>query len=216
MTSISGGVPVFVIARDQLTWLLNTVEWIRKLDHISEIVILDNNSSYPPLLDWYSQTDCIVHRFSENLGKKVLWLKDMVPDKHFVLTDPDLEPISDIADVIVKFHSVMDRHKDFDKVGSSLKFDDVENQEVVDWESKFWNLEVEKDVYKANLDTTFAFYRPNTPYSIHKSLRVAGKYTLRHLPWYSDKPDDYYYYRDNIDTRYTHWTRKDLNTKDLE
>lgn len=210
MSSITNGIPAYIIARDQFTWLKSTVDWISNLSYISEIIILDNNSSYEPLLDWYGSTNHTVMRFKENFGERVLWQKNLVPKTHFVLTDPDLMPCDNPTDMIETFHEVLHKYS-LSKVGSALQLDDVEREDVVKWESQFWSNKLEADVYKANLDTTFALYMPNAEYSIHNAARVAGQYTLKHLPWYEDKPHDYYYYRDNIDKNFTHWTVKDIS-----
>ena len=46
---------------------------------------------------------------------------------------------------------------------------------------------MEKNIYKASIDTTFALYKPNAKGGWQlPALRIGGKYIARHLPWYSD------------------------------
>ena len=60
---------------------------------------------------------------------------------------------------------------------------------IKDWESVFWTKRVEDDeyeLYEAGIDTTFALV--NKKYPGGKSIRVAGNFTARHIPWYVKNP----------------------------
>ena len=52
------------------------------------------------------------------------------------------------------------------------------------------------------VDTTFALYGPNKPALWGgNSIRMCGKYVIRHIPWYYDinnLPDDELYYVTNL------------------
>lgn len=205
-------IPVLIIVRDQLTWTKNLVEWIEKLDDVREIVIIDNKSSNPDLLDWYADIDHHVELLDINYGHKVAWTAGMVDrfaDGEFVLTDPDLYPVTpdDALDVIPRLREYMYKY-DRVKAGTALKIDDIDNKEAQQWEQQFWQIELETDIYDAWVDTTFALYSQGAPYGIKNSLRLAGNYVMRHMPWYDDKPEDYYYYVSNIPSGkgYTHWS----------
>ena len=74
----------------------------------------------------------------------------------------------------------------------------VSGMSIADWESQFWQHRAQvqgeaaellaragADVFRAEVDTTFAVYRRDYPKdSFLESVRVSGKYSVRHLPWY--------------------------------
>lgn len=76
---------------------------------------------------------------------------------------------------------------------------------IWEWEAQFWQapLSLTRDgdqIYRANIDTTFALYNKKyfDPVSYLNGVRVAGRYTCRHLPWYRDSrlpPEEEDYYR---------------------
>jgi hypothetical protein len=90
------------------------------------------------------------------------------------------------------FYKLLDRYPDITKVGFGLKIDDLPDyyprkNEVIAWENQFWENELEPGIFKADIDTTFALYRPNTWGQQWKSaLRTGFPYLVRHLPWYVD------------------------------
>ena len=53
-------------------------------------------------------------------------------------------------------------------------------------------------MYEADIDTTFALYRPNTWWFLGPSVRTGGNYVVVHEPWYqiSKKPtEDFLFYK---------------------
>ena len=59
---------------------------------------------------------------------------------------------------------------------------------------------MERDLYFAPVDTTFALYRNFRHYHLHISARTAGGKMARHLPWYYDYdhlPEDEKYYMEH-------------------
>ena len=74
---------------------------------------------------------------------------------------------------------------------------------IWDWEAQFWAHPLEggpDPIYKASLDTTFAVYNKKyfDPASFLEGVRIAGRYTCRHLPWYRDRhmpPEEEAFYR---------------------
>lgn len=101
----------------------------------------------------------------------------------------------------------MMRYKFATKVGFGLKIDDLPHvyeskQYILDCESIYWQYEVEKDLYRAPIDTTFALYRPysktNVIWYVHL-FGTARDYIAVHLPWYNDSKnlseEELYYIR---------------------
>jgi len=61
-------IDVFIINRNLCTWPKKMVEDIKSFDLLKRIIIVDNQSTYGPTLDWYdSEKDVIVHKLNENV-----------------------------------------------------------------------------------------------------------------------------------------------------
>jgi glycosyltransferase involved in cell wall biosynthesis len=87
--------PIFVISFNHLTHLKSIVEFFQR-EGISNVAIIDNNSTYPPLVDYLKTVPYKVYRMSRNYGHMVLFdnplFKEIVDNKYFALTDPDILP----------------------------------------------------------------------------------------------------------------------------
>lgn len=103
------------------------------------------------------------------------------------------------------------------KVGFALKIDDLpdyfdKKQEVIRWESKFYDIEIEKNLFEAPIDTTFALHRPFARISTegrYKMIRTGFPYIAKHLPWYNDSKnlcDEEKFYENNVEIG-THWSK---------
>src|SRR6476469_1054293 len=160
------------------------------------IYILDNNSSYKPLLKFYKSTRNTVYALDRNCGHFALW-KTIVFSKfnsdYYVYTDPDIIPSDEgITDLLNYFKFLLTKYKNVYKVGCALRIDDLPDHYskknlVIKWENKFWQNKVEDDLYLAPIDTTFALYAPGIAGGANiPALRVAGKYSAHHLPWYEN------------------------------
>ena len=64
---------------------------------------------------------------------------------------------------------------------------------AAEWELQWWkdeigHLEDGSRIYRTVTDTIFAVYNKKyfTPVLFYDSVRIAGNYTCRHLPWYKD------------------------------
>jgi len=212
--------PVFINCRDRLAPLIQLIAWLEKAGQ-DRIYLIDNDSSYPPLLEYYETTPHRVIRLGQNVGHKALWLTDSVSDLRestpFIFTDPDIVPIDDCpVDAIEMFADVLDRHPDIKKVGFGLKIDDIPDhyrfkREVILWESQYWKEAVEPGLFRAPIDTTFALYRASGEHQLDKCIRTGHPYVARHTSWYveSDNPsDEDRYYGEHAREDITHWTRE--------
>lgn len=214
--------PVIIITRDRLDSLRQLVTWLEGIGQ-QNIWFCDNASTYPPLLDYLNSSPH--HKlFNEiNFGHRGPWLSGLVPelghDSHFIVTDPDVVPCSECpADVLDVFANMLKDHPDIDKIGLSLRIDDLPEsyehaERVRTWESQFWKNVYSPGYYKADVDTTFAMYRPGENHQNSKSLRSAPPYVARHLPWYQDSAnpsDELTYYLEHADSLVINWDRKVL------
>jgi len=201
----SEDIPVFINCRDRVEPLMKLMEWLEK-EGLMNIILVDNNSSYKPLLKYYEKTTHKVYRLKQNLGQRAPWDSGLVSlyanRKPYIVTDPDILP-SIHAEHTMKFLiTTLNKYRKYIKVGLALRIDNLsesysQKDQVIKWEKQFWQNKIEKNIYIADVDTTFALYRPNTPYIIRPALRVAGEYAAEHEPWYQDSASptaEYIYY----------------------
>jgi hypothetical protein len=192
-------IPVVINNFNRLSSLRQLTKFLEDCG-FKNIIILDNNSTYPPLLEYYERSNNKVIRCGHNYGHLALWksgLYDQIKWNYFVYTDSDVLPIDECPkNFIEHFKSILDKEWRLDKVGFGIKIDDLPDSfslknEVVEYESNYWKKEVMPNVYEAPIDTTFALYKPLTNLkSGHshtlKSFRIGSPYLIRHLPWYVD------------------------------
>jgi glycosyltransferase involved in cell wall biosynthesis len=198
----SDKMPVIIPVFNQKWFLENTIEKLRRLE-LSNIIIFDNGSTYPPLLHFYLKTEIPVCVFPSNPGPRhfakcsAIW--QQLPNI-FIATDPDLEYPDEIPKTVVQdLIDLTSKHK-LGKIGLAL---DISQEKlytknvassVRDWEGKFWQKIIDTTpggdpVYKAKIDTTFALYRKEFyPNWSHKAPRLAGRYCCYHYGWYKDRP----------------------------
>lgn len=210
--------PVFIVCRDRLTPLKKLVKWCED-EGLTNLIFIDNDSTYPPLLEYLSHTRYEVIRLQINAGHTSPWTcgacQIYANNRPFIVTDPDIIPTDESHGAVKFFCEILTRHPERRKAGFGLKIDDLPNhyalkEHVLSWEKQFWvsKIKGEEDVYDAEIDTTFAVYRHNTPYILGPSARTGGKYTARHEPWYIDSdniPDEVKYYRERSDKVVGSW-----------
>ncbi|MGN6343309.1 MAG: glycosyltransferase [Candidatus Nitrosocosmicus sp.] len=191
-------IPIIINSFNRLECLKKLIERLTAMGY-SNIIILDNNSTYPPLLEYYATLTHKIIFLKKNYGHTALWESNIIKNfKHgyFVYTDPDILPVETCPDNFISyFLKLLLKYPAYKKVGFGLVITDLpENyplkQKVIRWESQFWEKQIEKGVFIAQIDTTFALYSPNFTSNIYtkefySSLRTGGKYLARHLTWYA-------------------------------
>jgi len=182
----------FIVMFNRLTWPKKMAEFLS--DTGCEVILVDNASTYPPLLEWYD-TDCPykVYRLQENYGHLVLWgsgILNEYPDQYYAVTDPDLD-LSDVPSDYIDFLMKGLTNQEVVKTGLSLRVDDLPvngfTEEIVKKERQYWEcVQDGNGFYYAGIDTTFAIYDRERMASgkFYWSLRAPKPYTARHLPWY--------------------------------
>ena len=163
------------------------------------INIIDNNSDYKPLLDFYTKCTHKVIRMKKNYGHTVFYDSRRFLFKRlfnfYILSDPDLAPIEGCPnDFSEQFLNIMADYPEYYKVGFSLMIDDLPDnyKGTISWEAQFWKYPLESSkypcaIYQAAIDTTFALNSPSiyhTRQDLLKAIRTGKPYQLRHLPWY--------------------------------
>ncbi len=209
-------IPVFIICRDRLEPLKKLIKWCED-ESLKNIYLIDNASTYLPLLEYYKSTPHEVIRLDRNVGHISPWSTGIVdiyaPGIPFIISDPDVIPSPQSHGAVKFFAHLLNKYPERRKVGFGLRIDNIPNhytlkEHVVAWEKQFWVSKVERDVYDAEIDTTFALYRPKTPYVLGPALRTGGKYVAMHEPWYLDSAkvnDEVKYYRSHANTMVGTW-----------
>ncbi len=192
--SMLQGIKAIIVNRNLVTTLKNTVDFLLKEPRV-EVIIYDQQSTYPPLLEYYKTCSVEVVYSETNGGPHSVWgndLKEHLED-YFIIADSDCsyEGVpDDWLDVMLNVA------KNNMKVGFSLDLDLPETplkQSIIDWESKFW---INKNEYGwiADIDTTFALYPPNSPFT-YTAIRLDKPYCIKHIPWYLNEiTEEWKYY----------------------
>jgi len=213
-------VPIFIICRDRLAPLRQLVEWLEQAGH-TNIVLVDNASTYPPLLEFLEECPHHLVSLPENVGHLAVWVKGLQTQftsktlpGFYIVSDCDVVPDEHCPpDIIERLYSILRERPNMDKAGLGLKIDDLPDcfqfkRDVIDWESQFWEAVLEPGVYDAPIDTTFALYRPGTGHSIFRSMRTGSPYVARHLPWYQNSAAlnaEELYYREHMNKNIGSW-----------
>ena len=202
-------IPVLVACRDRLTPLLSLVAWLERAG-CQRILLIDNDSVYPPLLEYFDETPHTVIKLRANVGPTHFWdhgiVSGNVRNERYIVTDPDVVPDDDCPlDAIDRFGELLDRYPNCVKVGFGLRIDDLPNRyrhadAVRAYEGAFWKDELENGVYSAAIDTTFSLYHQGvSEYLRSPAIRTGFPYVARHLPWYADLShptnEEAYYHR---------------------
>lgn len=219
-------IPVYLISYNRLDWLKGMCEWLLRIPSVVPTVI-DNASTYPPLLDWLERPPVQVIRLSENVGKYAVWRSGTVPlgprhrsfygSEFYAVSDPNLDLTGCPPDLFEVLEEGLRRYPCALKCGPSLEYTDLPDHfplknEVVEWESGHWGDRLDDAFFSAPLDTTLALYHCDRAFEQHRwlkpSLRADRPYTARHIPWYSDPlkptPEDAHYHRRS--GVYGHWS----------
>lgn len=192
---------VLLVNRNLLTTTKNTIDFLRKESRV-QVHILDQASTYPPLLEWYKTISEEV-LYCKNEGPYSCWnpkYKDLRRNS-FIIADSDClydNVPDDWLDVMLEALE----NSPVSKVGFSLNIKDLPKTELgkqaYNHEIKYWQNKVEYG-WDAHVDTTFALYREYAPFT-YDAIRLDTPYTIQHAPWYlnvENLPEEWKYYIDN-------------------
>jgi hypothetical protein len=199
------------------------IEALEKRGYYS-INIIDNDSSYPPLLEFYKSCNYNVIMLKRNLGMNAFWLSGIYrkyKKDFFVYTDSDIVPVDECPDdFLLFFLQTLKKYRLASKIGFSLKIDDLpdhyaQKEEVLFHEEQFSRAYCRDGIlFRAPIDTTFALYRPRAKRKHANGsiemYRAGFPYMARHIPWYLDSNDpdeETRYYLEHIKTQ-TSWSRR--------
>jgi hypothetical protein len=127
-----------------LTWPRKMATYLEQIPNL-RIIFVDNNSDYPPLLDFYNNCPFEIVRLDKNLGHRAPWICGAVEKyagNYYIVTDPDLDLTSiplDVVDVLMEGMNELDAFK----CGLSLEINDIpescpQRDKVISCENHFW------------------------------------------------------------------------------
>lgn len=212
-------IPVIINNRNLFTWVVEMVNKIKTYEGVGEIIIIDNGSDYPPLLEWYQTNPCTIHR-TDNIGHTAPWqiLGDVITNSDYVITDADMGLLDTPSDTLLYLKDNMDS-LGLDKIGLGLnwgivKEDSLYYNHLQSYEKNRWNSSHTNNIYNIAIDTTFALYKKGTPYFVG-GASTTYPYVARHYPWEFnqetyEKNEEYKYYIKNANTSSSYKTYLNL------
>lgn len=204
--------PIYLTNMNRLSTTKKMVEDLFRLNPNSDITIIDNASTYPPLLNWYREIGKYV-KIRKNDVNRGPWsffysrINLECQNTHYVYSDADLELNPEMPynwqEIMLECLKKYGR-----KASLALKLSDVPEgdlkEQIKNHQSICWYPTEEKDVYRAITDMTFSMDEKSKGYRF-ESMRLAGKFECRHIPWYLDAnnlSEEEKYYIEHLDGKY--------------
>jgi hypothetical protein len=220
-------IPILINSFNRLQCLRSLVDWLENAGY-ANIIIIDNASSFPPLLAYLERLErkkrATIVRLGANCGHLAIWQQGLLQrlgiDSEYVYTDPDVVPAEFCPpDVLGFFREILDEEDDIATIGFGLRLDDIPDHathkaQVLAWESQFWLAPAAPGLFLAPIDTTFALYRPLGAHSLGQpSLRTGWPYLASHVGWMIDhqnpSEEDIFYFR-SVRSGTSHWSAPQL------
>ena len=221
-------IPVFVICRDRVKALRPLVKWFEKTKQ-AEIVLVNNDSTYPPLLEYLKSSKHSVHYLNSNHSKWAPWKEDLIeryPSEtgHFAVCDPDVMLEGCPLDMLEYLVNALedDRYSRYPVAGPSYEITDLPDhyaakKDVILWEAQFWAKPLSgnfktTDFFEAPIDSMFSVFRKGGVIDIENpGIRANYPYVVGHETWYmdSDNPsEEDVWYMERCDPSRAHWIRE--------
>jgi hypothetical protein len=184
-------IPIIINNRNLLEWPKKMVEVCKTFESVGDIIIIDNGSSYEPLLEWYRTLPCEII-YSENGGNISPWVLK-IPEKYnfdyYVVTDPDLDLSETPKDCLLFLRERMERYEKYGYIGLSLSnfqqpINNPYHYHLKTWAHHNWINSPLQDGLLLNqiVDTTFAIYKSNRNHR-GESCATNYPYSAKHIPW---------------------------------
>ena len=207
-------IPLLIPTRDRYTCLIQLLDAVGHCIDFEDVYLVDMASTYPRTVEFLaSVSDLGINVLrKDNLGSRGMLrdpdVRKIIGDKPFFLLDPDVVPChTNRKDWLEHMRRCIDRYKDFDKIGLSLRVDDLPDHyprkaEVIEWERRFSAKKVNQHLFDAEVGSTFHICRGVQHLDRDANAKAGRNARLtdcwaRHRPWYWNPrqmlPDDAYY-----------------------
>jgi hypothetical protein len=229
-------VPIFILSRDRVTSLRQVVQsYNRTLSSPHEIIILDHQSTYPPMLEYLRElksSGVRVHALKEEdwtimLEESADFIQqhlDARPDVEFyVFTDSDIALVRSSPDMLLFFAGLLRSCRELMVIGPHLQISDIpktyaDQPTVIEKHSRFYNGVPNMATWNGvgfqfgvhDIDTTFAMRRRDQRFGRlqRPSVRTSAPYAAVHIDWYYDSsslPEDKVWYQNHSQPSVNHW-----------
>ena len=216
-------VPIFVITRDRLSSLQTAIQsYQRTLTSPYEIIILDHNSTYPPMVNYLHELQTkqgiTVHPLQSEWWRRAKkeaddfiqnYLERHPSIEFYVFTDPDIAFLRTSPDILLFLAGLLKSCPDVDAVGPHLQISDLpahyqrkfrSTYTAFEWESRFWTTVPNMATWnglgyhisRQAIDTTFAMRRRN------EHIRPLSGRTLRSYAPFAAVHVDWYHDSQNL------------------
>lgn len=199
------------------------VEKLLSVNPDEKIIIIDNGSTYPQLLEWYEMLiGKIDVRFHKNEGHLALWATGLYKElgEYFIYTDADIVlPDNLPLDWKEIMYNTMMKYPEYKKIALGLRIDDLPEHYLFKYqvkrnEGRWWLEQVEPNIFKADTDTTFALMK-NFGDNCYQSLRICRDDLIcRHHGWYlclDTLDEEERYYLDHLENTMTQYSKQHKN-----
>jgi hypothetical protein len=183
-------IPVIINNRNLYTWVVEMVDKIKTYENVGDIIIIDNDSDYPPLLEWYETNPCTIYK-TQNFGHTAPWhvLSDLLKNsEYYVITDADMGLLETPSNTLLYLKENLDLFG-LNKIGLGLNWEIVKEDSLYynhlqSYEKNRWlNSNNINNIYiDIPIDTTFAMHKKGTGYFIG-GASTTYPYVARHYPW---------------------------------
>jgi len=154
-------IPIVINNRNRLTTTRKLVSQLKERGY-DNIVILDNDSTYTSLLEWYKECGVRVKYLGKNLGQLAIYNGEVINEfkqgSWVAYTDSDILLGDNCPSNFIEVMIEKAAKYSINKVGLAIKIDDLPNTEyanwVRSWESKYW----EKKLH--NEFNALGYYKP--------------------------------------------------------
>jgi len=185
-------VPIFLLTRDRLSHLQSTVDsYSQAISSPNEIIIIDHNSTYSPMLDYLKMLQVERNISVHHLSGDISWQKalsvcaDIVEDylqhhpkvKYFIVSDPDIALLRTKPDILLFYAGILESCPNLTTVGPHLQISDLpadykssSKLSVASRQHHFWKKVphmatwngIGYHVAENDIDTTFSMRRRGT------------------------------------------------------
>jgi hypothetical protein len=208
-------IPVYFNNFNRHDAMRRMIDWLQDAG-TKRIVILDNASTYPPLLEYYKNlpTGVTLHPLHRNCGPWAFWEQGLHKNQDipYVVTDPDIAPEEGCPkDLINRLQVLLHNNPSHGKVGPGILVPGLTSGVDFEGERKYWTIRFNTESFLAPIDTTFAMYQAHANFCNHRNnLRMDRPYVVKHMPSYyhhlvtSILPEEEQYYAGHHEKKWSH------------